>query len=768
MITHTDGEPYGPYGSPESNGAAQPHLAAPTQGEADPTGQQQSTAYGEPVYPYPPVHEQQQPYGQPQGDGQPQGFGQPQGDGSADGFGPVQAYGRTGGYSRLPGQGGQSGAEQYSAGYYRTEPEPYAVSQPYVLPADYGMPMAFNDPPTMSLRTVSAQDAYPPQAPARLPQQRETGEASAKPAGEETAGRHGLIMALGTLASRALGFVRSATVAAAISVGAVAGSYTIGNTIPTVIFVMLVGGALNSVFVPELVKVAKTHKDGGAAYTDRLLTLCGVALVALTLVAVFAAPWIVSVYAPSYTGAQRDLTVTFARYCLPEILFYGMFTLLGQVLNARGRFGAMMWTPVLNNVVVIAVFGLYIVMGGHAKAAGDVTSGQAMLLGVGTTLGVVVQALGMLPSLRAAQYRFRPRFDWRGAGLGRPLRAASWALLLMIATQVAFTELTALTTAADALGAKVHLDGVGNAAYSNAYQLFVVPQGVITVSLVTALLPRMSRSATEGNLTGIGEDLAGVLRTSAAMIVPATVLFAAFAGQISGLAYGYGAAARNGTGLTVISETLLAFAIGIPFLCAQYALARGFYAMGDARTPFWLTVVSSGTNVLLSYLAYLLLGPRWIVVGMASAQTVAGVISMVITGQALARRLRSLPAAPDDPEARTRVLRAALSAPMRSGLDGRRVYGLHLGLLLACLPGALVGHFVAGRIGGMFGTASTVNMFLGNAIGLAVGSLCVLLSLFVLAKPAGAASAVAPLARKLRLPYPQAPKPGGRRRRGRG
>ncbi|WP_051969973.1 murein biosynthesis integral membrane protein MurJ [Kitasatospora azatica] len=721
MTTHTAGEPYGSYGPPESYGSAQPVPPQP--------GQQPQEQH--PAYQYGQQQQQPDPYGQAAGqpwNGQ-QSAGQQSSGQPWNGQQPYQPY---------PG-----------------EQQASQPSQPYGLPSDYGMPQPYGDPPTMTLRPIPAQDypAPPTAPPTAVPPQRES--ANAEPSEEAAAGRNGLIMAIGTLASRGLGFVRSAMLVAALGSSQLAGVFNVANTLPNIVFVMLIGGALSSVFVPELVKAAKTHKDGGVAYTDRLLTLCGVALVALTLVAVLAAPMLISIYGPTWTGVKRDLAITLARYLLPEILFYGFFTLLGQVLNARGRFGAMMWAPALNNVVAIAVFGLYMAVGGQAAELGKVTSGQTMLLGVGTTLGVVVQALGLLPSLKAAKFRFRPRFDWRGAGLGQPLRAATWALLLVVVTQVAFTVITALTTS-------VHNDSA-NIAYANAYQLFVVPQGVITISLVTAILPQMSRAATEGNLPKIGSDLASVLRNSAAMIIPATVLFIAFAGQITQAAYGYGHATQ-GDGLPLTAASLLAFAFGLPFFCAQYGLARGFYAMGDARTPFWLTVIASGTNVALSYLAFLVLSDRWIVVGMAAAQSVACVVSMLVTGLALSKRLSSLPAAPEDPEARARVLRAAMRNPLTSGLDGRRVFGLHFGLLLACLPGALVGHFLAAAVGGLFG-ASALGKLIGSVFGLGLGSLLVLASLFVLAKPLGVASTVAPLARKLRIPYPATPEPGGRRRR---
>ncbi|GAA4861664.1 murein biosynthesis integral membrane protein MurJ [Kitasatospora terrestris] len=624
-------------------------------------------------------------------------------------------------------------------------------------------PHVYADPPTMQLGKVPAQPGHGqthgqpplppmPAAPPGIPAQSSADEQDAAPAPASSAGRNGLIMALGSLASRALGFVRSAMIVAALHSGLLGDSFNVGNSLPNIVYMMLIGGALASVFVPELVHAAQTHKDGGVAYTDRLLTLCGVVLVVLTVGAWLAAPAIVDFYAP-YDGAQRDLTIAFARYCLPQIFFYGVFTLLGQVLNSRDRFGAMMWTPVLNNVVAIGVFGLYIAVGHNATTAEQMTPGLTMLLGLGSTLGIVVQALGLLPSLRKAGFRWHPRFDWKGTGLAKPLRAAGWALLLVLVTQLAFAVITRLTTGAGKLADHSGLGdiGLGNVPYTSAYQLFVVPQGVITISLVTALLPGMARAATAGNLTKVGNDLADMLRSSAAMIVTAAVLFVALAPQIATAAYGYGGMTPAST--WVIAQALMAFAIGLPFFCAQYALARGFYAMGDARTPFWLTVVTTGTNVGLSCVAYWLLDPRWIIIGMAVAHSIACVVSVVLTGWALGRRLRTPAPVPADA---TLDLSGRRTKP-RSGLDGAKVVTLHLAIALACTPGAFAAHWLAGRIGGGL---------LPGLLGLAAGSLAVLVSLFLFARPLGAGPAVAPLARRLRIPYPDpAPVGSGKHRR---
>ncbi|MFF3070350.1 murein biosynthesis integral membrane protein MurJ [Kitasatospora sp. NPDC057904] len=565
-----------------------------------------------------------------------------------------------------------------------------------------------------------------------------------------------LIMALGSLTSRALGFVRAAVIAAALGTAAVGDGYAVATMLPNTIFIMLIGGVLNSVFVPELVRAAQQHDDHGAAYTNRLLTACGTALLVITALAFTCAPTIVDAYTGygPHDTAQRELTLALARYCLPAILFHGLFGLLGQVLNSRDRFGAMMWAPVLNNAVVIAVFALYLVLYDYAGSAEDVSGGGAALLGLGSAFGVLVQALALLPSLRASGFRYRPRFDWRGADLAGPLRAAGWALLLVVVTQLSFLAITNLATGALS---KAHGDGLtaglGYSAYNNAYLLFNVPQGIVSVSLVTAILPGMSRSATAGRFTEVGRELARTLRTTAGIIVPATLGLLALAGPITDLAYGHGGVSTADT--EVIAQTLAAFALGLPAFCAQYTLARGFYAMGDARTPFWLTAVTAGSNVLLSAVAFLVLPSRWIIVGMAVAHTLAVLIGAALTSRALDRRLRreaeALRTSP--PPAGTQY------TPARSGLDDGGIVRLHLTLVIAGAPGALAGYCLAGWSDDLLDGGAIAAM-----TSLGFGSAAVLASVLVLARPLGADSVVAPLARRLRIPYP-APARRGRHRR---
>ncbi|MFC9077836.1 murein biosynthesis integral membrane protein MurJ [Streptomyces sp. NPDC057062] len=512
--------------------------------------------------------------------------------------------------------------------------------------------------------------------------------------------RSGAVMAAGSLVSRATGFVRSAVVAAALGVGLTADGYAVANTVPNIVYTLLLGGALNAVFVPELVKVAKAHEDRGAAYTDRLLTLCTTALLLITAGAVLAAPAIVAAYT-DYTGAQATTTVAFARYCLPQIFFLGLFTLLGQVLNARGKFGAMMWTPVLNNVVVIAVFGLYLVT---ARTGGALTRGETALLGWGTTAGIVVQALALLPSLRAARFRWRPRFDWRGSGMSRPLRSAGWLVLLVFTNQVAYWVVTLLATVAGQHAAAEGIEGgAGFSAYSNAYLLWAVPHGIVTVSLVTALMPRMSRAAADEDTARVRQDVAYALRSSTAAVVPAACALLALAQPVMTLVFRYGRTTADD--IAVMAGALMAFAPGLIAFSGQYVLSRAFYALSDTRTPFLLNLVIAGLNAGLSITACVLLPARWAVTGMAGAYSAALFAGWALTAFVLDRRLSSTT--------------APRRAPWRSSSGAALAR-----LLVAAVPAAALGHLVAAR------AASS-----GPLAALTAGAAAILAAFALLARP---------------------------------
>lgn len=426
---------------------------------------------------------------------------------------------------------------------------------------------------------------------------------------------------------------------AALGTGLLATTYNQANTVPTSLYFLLIGGALNSVLVPQLVRARSEDPDGGAAFEQRLVSLVLCVLGVGTALATWAAPEIISVYQRD-TPATHDafeLTVVFARFLLPQIFFYGVFSIFGQVLNARDRFGAMMWTPVLNNLVLIAMFGLYLGLMTAPEQVSDITDTQVRLLGAGTTLALTLQALALIPYALAAGFRFRLRFDWRGTGLRKSVNAARWTLLFVLANLVASTVVTRLASAADA--ALPH-DGVGYSAYSYAQQIWTLPQSIVTVSLVTALLPRMSRAVTEHRIDDLRADLSRALRVSGVIIVPAAFFFLAFGPQIAQLLFAHGTAKAAAT--VPLGHMLQAFGLGLIPFSAQYLLLRGFYAFEDTRTPFRMAVWISAVNIALATTCHLLLPPRWAVTGMAAAYALSYAIGLLLTALRLRRRTEGL------------------------------------------------------------------------------------------------------------------------------
>jgi len=399
------------------------------------------------------------------------------------------------------------------------------------------------------------------------------------------------VMAMGTVLSRVTGVLRDVALTAALGFFLVSDAYSLGNTMPNVLYVLIVGGALNAVFIPQLVRRMKEDADGGTAYADRLITLAGVVLLVFSVAAVLLAPLLVDLYATSsYSASQRELATAFARLCLPQIFFYGIYALFSQVLNSRGRFGAPMFAPILNNIVAIATFLLFLAIAGTAAAAdGVLTSEQVALLGIGTTLGVALQALILIPVLLRAGYRWRPRWDWRGTGLGRAGHLALWTLGLVAVNQAGYVVITRLATLANVNASDAGLTAAGLTTYQKAHLVFMLPHSVITVSIVTALLPALSRVAHEGRLRQVGSDVGGAMRLVSALIVPVGVILLVVSPGLAVLLFGYGAATPQQA--TLAGTIMSVFMLGLLPFTLFYVLFRGFYAVEDTRTPFLVSVL---------------------------------------------------------------------------------------------------------------------------------------------------------------------------------
>ncbi|MEU1820891.1 murein biosynthesis integral membrane protein MurJ [Streptomyces abikoensis] len=515
--------------------------------------------------------------------------------------------------------------------------------------------------------------------------------------------RSSAVMAAGTLASRLTGFVRSLVITAALGTAVLGDAYTVAATLPTMMYILTVGGGLNSVFVPQLVRAMKEDADGGEAYANRLLTLVMVTLGAIVAAAFLGAPLLVRLMSNSIARdeAADSVAVVFARYCLPTIFFMGLHVVMGQILNARGRFGAMMWTPVLNNIVVIATFGAFVwvygTSGTSGMGVGTIPPEGVRLLGAGTLLGLVVQALAMIPYLRETGFRFRPRFDWKGQGLGRTVRLAKWTVLFVLANQAGATVVTQLATAAGEASGK---EGAGFTAYTNAQLIWGMPQAIITVSVMAAVLPRLSRAAQDGDRGAVRDDISRGLRTSAVVIVPVAFAFLALGSPMSTLLFsGVKLEAARGIGLI-----LMAFGLGLVPYSVQYVVLRGFYAYEDTRTPFFNTLVVAGVNGAGAVACYLLLPAAWAVVGMAACYGLAYAVGVGVAWKRLRERLGG-------------------------DLDGPRVVRTYARLCGAAGPAALVGGAAAFAV-----TRSLGDGVVGSLAALVVGGSSLLGVFVVLAK----------------------------------
>ena len=415
------------------------------------------------------------------------------------------------------------------------------------------------------------------------------------------------VMAAGTVVSRFSGYLRSLLLAAALGNLLHADLFTIGNTVPNMLYILLAGGIFNAVLVPQLVRAMASDTDGGAAYTNRVVTLSALFLGLVTVVLVLAAPWVMDIFlSPDYDDPQladqRESIVAFARYCLPQVFFYGMFALVGQVLNARRRFGPMMWAPIANNLVSIAVLVGYLLYYGPV-AESDLnsafTSAQVAWLGLGATFGIAVQLLVLLPFLRAAGVHYRPRFDFRGTGLGHTLRLGVWTVLMVVVNQVAYAVVVRLASGGTAQAGVEGgaTEATGYTVYAQTFLIVMVPHAIVTVSLATALLPLLSAYGNAGDLRALGTSLSRVLRTALAVIVPFAALLPVVAPDLAAILWNWGAASSTYT-LYILSLSL--FGVGVVFFTVHYLMLRGFYALERTRTVFFIQCAVGATNILVA------------------------------------------------------------------------------------------------------------------------------------------------------------------------
>ncbi len=451
-------------------------------------------------------------------------------------------------------------------------------------------------------------------------------------------------MFLGTLTSRVLGLIRSPILLGAIvgMTSPAANSFDVANKLPNLIYMVVVGGLVNAVLVPAIVRATKASDDGGAAFINKLLTMAIVFLGAVTVVLTLAAPIVVKVFAATMSHEWYSLTVAFAYWCLPQIFFYGLYTVLGQILNARESFGPYMWAPVLNNIVaVVGMMAMLAIYGGFDSAtasdSGIWTGDRIAMLGGVSTLGIVAQALILIWPMRRLGIRFTLDFQWRGAGLGSAGRASWWILLTMVVGMIPTVALSnaaaSATNRAETLGIPFE-QVAGNFAYTTAYTIYSIPTSLIVVSVATAMFTRLARHAAEADMVSMRKDMSKTLRMVSTLMALCTVWMIVLAVPVSRVL----AASISAAEVVTLSRVVIAMCLGLVGVAAVNVLNRGYYATEDTRRAFLINLPFQVIG-LVGYALCAFLPPVWIVVGIGLVMSITNTGAAFALGRGLSQRM---------------------------------------------------------------------------------------------------------------------------------
>jgi putative peptidoglycan lipid II flippase len=450
-------------------------------------------------------------------------------------------------------------------------------------------------------------------------------------------------MALGTVFSRLTGFVRLYLLAFTIGTHLNADLFNSANTVPNTLYILVAGGIFNVVLVPQMVRAMKRDPDGGDAYVNRVVTLGLLVLAVATLVLVIAVPLVLHIvpggrlFAPGLEHQYESVRLLMW-LCMPQVFFYGAFVLLGQVLNSRGVFGPMMWAPIANNLVAIATLCSFLAVFGGFDGHDGFTTGQALLLGIGSTVGIATQAALLAPFLRRAGFQFRPRFDFRGTGLGHTLRLGAWTLGFIIANQIAYIVVQRLGIAATLRGAADKTAAAGSTVYEFGYLVSQVPHGIITVSVATAIIPTLSALAADHALDELSAQLTRVMRVVLAVVAPLAVA-AAVLGPIAIHAIAFGGIRANAD---AIGLTVAAFAPAMVAFAVHYVMLRGFYAMEDTRKPFFIQLAVAATNIAVAIALTSVVDAAHVSVALALAFGASYLVGATLSATVLSRMTTNL------------------------------------------------------------------------------------------------------------------------------
>jgi putative peptidoglycan lipid II flippase len=440
-------------------------------------------------------------------------------------------------------------------------------------------------------------------------------------------------MAAGTVVSRITGLIRGLLLVAVLGTTILGDTFNVANTMPNIIYNLIIGGALTAVFVPQIVRATK-DSDGGDAFISRLVTATTVLLAGLVLITTIGAPLLVRLFATGYVGRPEfNLTVSFMRYCLPQILFMGLYALLSQIANAKNKFGPMMWAPVLNNLITIVIFAWFL-HSSHDLTVGTISQSQVAWLGLGTTAGFIAQALILIPVIRQTGIKISARFDWRDPSMRKSAQLATWTLAFAAISQISYLITVNLSTRAaiHALGQGI-TTGVGFSPYSNALLIWMLPHSVITISIVTALLPALAGFVQSQRPDLVHDQLVKAIRLVGIITVPSSVAFFLF-GPIITRALFMGIPDGDAQ---YIGRVLAALGLGLAPMSVNLIALRGLNAFENVKLQVLSNLIMNIFGSILCVVAALTLEAKWVTVGLAAALSTSYYLGSFITLRTLRR-----------------------------------------------------------------------------------------------------------------------------------
>ena len=426
-------------------------------------------------------------------------------------------------------------------------------------------------------------------------------------------------MTVGTLLSRVTGLLRVVAVAAALGVveTKLADTYNLGNTAPNIIYELILGGVLTSIFVPVFVELLdKEGRERAWEVASAIINLSIVVLTAVAILGVIGAPWIAKFYASRLHGSeeleQQRILAFILRLLIPQIVFYGLYAVTAGLLNAHRRFGAPMYTPILNNVAVIAVFMAFHQAYGTVGLK-TVSNWQLTIIAGGTTLGIVLMAVAQLPFLKGLG-RYRLTFSIAHPAVRKLGRLAVFVVGYVVVNQIGYLIVQRLANGQQG----------GYSAYVNAFAFFLLPHGLFAVSVITALLPSMSAHAAAARWDDFREQLSTGVRSTFLLILPAAVGYFVLAHPIVRLLLQHGVATGRSTDL--VASVLRIFVVGlVPFSLFQLLL-RAFYALQDSKTPFLVNIVAVGINTAFNLVVFHTLKVQGLAIGLVIAYTIGAAV----------------------------------------------------------------------------------------------------------------------------------------------